>query len=339
MEYMNYIYLLFAAAFGLVVGSFLNVVIYRLPRPGFSIARPARSFCPSCRVSIGWYDNIPVLSWLVLGGRCRYCGGWISGRYMLVELLTGALFVASTLVFAVLGETPDWPLAFAAAAFGCLMVAVSFIDVDYRVIPDELSTPAVLLALVASAFIPGMHAAEAGHAEWFISDFLRLDGWLLDALGSSYGMGLILSLFGMVVGYAAIVVIRFVASAIAGREAMGMGDAKLMAAIGAFAGWRGALGAIILGAFLGAIIAPAVRMFARSRDPKIAFGPFLALGGLVFILLKSGIIEFATETYPAIASKHPDALAYVMLAVSILLIVYLAIFRMMKKGGTGNENT
>ncbi len=331
------LYLVFSVIFGCCVGSFLNVVICRLPRPGCSIARPARSFCPNCRVTIHWYDNIPVVSWLLLKAQCRYCGASISARYPFVEALCGGVFFLAALLLGV--RSGVWFQAAAVAAFGALLIAITFIDIDFRIIPDELSGPGVLFALVASALIPGLHRLEFHQAEWFLGNFKGafsfMSAWSEPLQNAA--LALLLSLAGLAVGYGVIRLIRFVAGVILRREAMGLGDAKIMALIGAFTGWRGALIAVVLGAFLGAIIAPLARIVFRSKDPKIAFGPFLAAGGFIVALARADVLYFVTDVYPEIVSKHPDRLSFLMLGVCVLLVVYLAVMRNMKKGGNTDE--
>jgi leader peptidase (prepilin peptidase)/N-methyltransferase len=151
--------LTFAALFGTAVGSFLNVCIYRLPREGLSVSRPRRSFCPSCGTPISWKDNLPILSWLVLGGRCRSCRVPISARYFLVEGLTGLLFVLAAGRF-LLGAAPSWGVFIVFVLFVSALVVASFVDVELRVIPDEITLWGIALAPVAAILFPEIHGAD-----------------------------------------------------------------------------------------------------------------------------------------------------------------------------------
>jgi leader peptidase (prepilin peptidase)/N-methyltransferase len=334
-----FIFAVFAFLIGCSVGSFLNVVIYRLPRAGYSIVKPTRSFCPACLVTIRWYDNIPLLSWFFLGGRCRFCGSVISPRYPIVELLTGLLFFASALQFVVRVPQPDYAVWAAISAFSALMMAISFIDIDFRIIPDVLSGPGLLAAIAVSALVPTLHALEMNHAERFLAGYGNLFRFILDLAEPfrASALAVMLSLAGLTVGYCLIFVIRFVSSVIARREAMGMGDAKIMALVGAFTGWRGAILAIFIGALLGALIAPALRIALRSRDPKIAFGPFLAAGGVAVALFRKELVGFVMITYPELVSKNPDLFMFGMFGICILLLAYLVIMRKVGKGGNSDE--
>lgn len=330
---MEYFYIISAALVGSVIGSFLNVAIYRMPRDMHSVNHPRRSFCPNCHVTIPWYLNIPVLSFIALRGRCRYCGSTISLRYPFVEALTAAMFVLAVTLCRD-GTNVDWLRAAVIAVFGAAMIVITFIDIDFRIIPDEISKPGMLIGVLLSMIVPGLHEAEFLNAEYVIEQFGLP---LTFAINSPRLMAPMLSIIGLLVGGGAILVIRAVASAIARREAMGLGDVKLMALVGAFVGWRGALIVIIAGALLGAVIAPAMRILARSKDPKIAFGPFLAVAAFVVILLKEKVIEFITVTYPDMLLRNPDRYTMVMLVVCVLMVIYLVIFRVLKNGGTTDE--
>ncbi len=238
---------------GLVVGSFLNVCIYRMPL-GKSIVTP-RSACPSCATPISALDNIPVLSYLILRGRCRKCGVHISMRYPLVEALNAALFVLIYLRTGMGWHLPVY-LAFASA-----MVVVTFIDLDHQIIPDEITVPGVIIAFLAGAFIlPDPF------------DRMALLGWKHSLIGAATGFGLFYF-------------VAWAGSLIFKQDAMGGGDIKLMALVGALTGWRGVLLTTFIGSLTGSIIGISV-MKARKHGPRMVlpFGPFLALGALVSIL-------------------------------------------------------
>jgi leader peptidase (prepilin peptidase)/N-methyltransferase len=151
--------LVFAGLFGLAVGSFLNVCIYRLPREGLRVSRPRRSFCPSCGVEIGWRDNVPILSWLILGGRCRSCRAPIAVRYILVEALAALLFVLVAGRF-LLGEAPSLATSLVLAILVSALIVASFVDLELRVIPDEITLGGLALAPLAAFLAPGIHAPD-----------------------------------------------------------------------------------------------------------------------------------------------------------------------------------
>jgi len=234
-----------AAVYGSIYGSFLNVVVYRLPR-GRSVVLP-RSRCPRCGAAIAWYDNVPVLSWLILRGRGRCCRKPISARYPLVEAAT-ALLAA--------GLVARWPQslpwAAAAAAAGGVLLAVGLIDSDTFLIPDELSFVLVAGGLLCSPLNP--YFAGAG---WRFGVWYSLRGALA---GLALGWGLAAG-----------------GEALFKKEALGGGDVKLLAGIGAWTGAVGAFDALVLGSLLGSVYALRLLAAGRARrsDP-IPFGPFLA---------------------------------------------------------------
>jgi len=235
-----------ACIVGAVVGSFVNVCIWRLPA-GESIVSPP-SHCPHCGNHIRAYDNIPILSYLLLGGRCRACRTRISARYPAVEALTAAGFA---LVAHQFGPTPE---AAAAALFLAALIVISFIDLDHQIIPDVISLPGIVVGLLL---------AVAGIGPT----------WRDSVLGILLGGG---TLWAVAAGY----------EALTGREGMGGGDIKLLAMVGAFIGWRGVIVTLMIGSFTGAAVGLAL-MIARGADSRlpIPFGPFLAFGaacGLFF---------------------------------------------------------
>ena len=244
---------LFAFVIGAVIGSFLNVCIHRLPA-GESVVYPP-SHCPGCGVRIRSRDNIPLLSYVLLRGRCRSCGAAISLRYPVVEALSGALLVLLLYRF---GLSPALGVY---AAFVAALIVVSFIDLDHQIIPDVISLPGIVVGLVASALGQGPP--------------------LLDSLlGALVGGGM---LYAVAVGY----------HAFTGREGMGGGDIKLLAMIGAFLGWRGVLLSLIIGSFTGAVVGISLILVRRtdSRVP-IPFGPFLALGAVCSLAFGDRLIAW-----------------------------------------------
>lgn len=235
----------FSFLLGACVGSFLNVVVHRLPR-NQSLVSPG-SHCPECGSAVRALDNIPLVSWLALFGVCRDCGAPISARYFLVELVTAFMTMA---VVARYG-----PGAHGAAmlTLAWALLAASFIDIEHHIIPDEITIGGVVIGLAVSFVTPvGFSGAVAG---------LALGGGVFFALAIAYPGG------------------------------MGGGDIKLMAAIGAFIGWKLALLTIIVGSLLGAVAGLAgILFFGRKRKDHIPFGPFLAAGAVVSILAGREIV-------------------------------------------------
>jgi leader peptidase (prepilin peptidase)/N-methyltransferase len=242
----------FVFALGLVLGSFLNVCIYRLPL-GDSVVHP-RSRCPSCETAIHWYQNVPVVSWIALRGRCARCETRISVRYPVVELISGLLLLALWLVF---GPGPAFPIA---SFFALSMLALFFTDYDHQLLPDAITLTGLAVGLAISWFNP----------------FLEGAGWRrvwLSVAGAAIGSGLLWG-FGALYGK------------LRGVEAMGMGDVKMMAMVGAFAGPFGVLltifGGSIVGALFGVVMIP---LKGRSLQDALPFGCFLApaaMGALLF---------------------------------------------------------
>lgn len=231
-----------AFVFGLAVGSFLNVVIYRLPRR-IDVARP-RSFCPHCGEPIPWYRNIPLLTWLVQRGRCAECAGSIPVRYPLVELATGVVLAAAVWRWGV-----SWS-AVVSAVFACAMLVLAVVDLEFRILPNAITVPGIAAGLLASLVDPRVRFVDA-------------------AIGAVVGGGL---LYG----------VAWLYLAARGREGMGMGDVKMIAMVGAFLGWQGALLTVFLGALLGSVAGVAVLAVRRGEwDTELPFGTFLALGAVL----------------------------------------------------------
>ncbi len=251
-----------AIAFGLVVGSFINVVVARLPH-GQSIVTP-RSRCPKCEKSIAWYDNIPVLSYLVLRGRCRGCKTSISVRYPAIELLVALLFLATEIKFGVGGLLliRDWP-------FVASLVAITFIDLEHRIIPDELSLGGLVLGLLTAWFVPGL--------------------------------GLVMALVGAALGFGFFYGLSWTYYRLKGKVGLGGGDIKLLAMFGAFLGPAGVFSTVLISSVMGSVIgityALATRKTAASESGSdeapsgglmnvaIPYGPFLVLGALYYYFL------------------------------------------------------
>lgn len=250
----------YAAVLGLIVGSYLNVVIYRLPR-GISTVFP-RSCCPGCGAPIRAVDNLPLLSFLLLGGRCRSCRARISWRYPLIEAATAALFVASFARFGLSFEAP------AAALFAALMLVLAVIDLDHMILPDAITWPAIALGVLLQPLLPW---ARLWDGPW---------GALAGAaFGALVGSGVLLAV------WAGWYLLRH-------EEGMGLGDAKMLAAIGAFLGWKGVAVALFVAALSGATVGLALMargdLGARSKLP---FGVFLGLGGLVALFAGEPLVQ------------------------------------------------
>lgn len=250
----------YAALLGLIVGSYLNVVIYRLPR-GISTVMP-RSRCPECGAAIRAVDNVPVVSYLLLGGRCRDCRARISWRYPLLEAATSALFLASFLRFGISFEAP------AAALLCALLLTLAMIDFDHMILPDRLTFPAIALGILLQPFLPW---ARLWDGPW---------GAMAGAvLGALVGSGILLAV------WAAWYLIRR-------EEGMGLGDAKMLAAIGAFLGWKGVLVSLFFAALAGSVVGLGLMAWSGSGGKtRLPFGTFLALGGLIALFAGETLVQ------------------------------------------------
>jgi leader peptidase (prepilin peptidase)/N-methyltransferase len=245
---------------GACLGSFANVLVFRLPKE-ISIVWPP-SACPSCKARIAWYDNIPVLGWVWLRGKCRRCRRPISPRYPAVELFMGAAAVALWQRWS--DASPAWAALSALAA--CVLVAVTLIDWDTFLIPDELS-----LGLLAV----GLAVAPLNPLYW---GFPAWQGWLL-------------ALRGAAAGFAMCYAVAWAGELIFGQEAMGGGDIKLLAAVGAWSGGVGAFDCLMLGSVIGSVYGLGLMLRGRAkRSDPIPFGPFLSAGAVfnLFIVLPLG---------------------------------------------------
>jgi leader peptidase (prepilin peptidase)/N-methyltransferase len=237
---------------GLAFGSFLNVCIVRLPHDG-SLLRPPSS-CPHCRARIAWRDNIPVVSWLLLRGRCRHCGAPISAQYPLIELLVGVLWAGAALAW---GPTLH---ALAGAVFGTILLGITVTDARHMLIPDEFTWGGLVLGL---AF----------------------------ALGGG-GPALVQALLGAAAGFALLYAIAVIGEWVFKEEAMGGGDIKMMAMVGAFVGWQGVLLTVFLGALLGTLIFVPLTLRKKRLVP---FGVFLALGAAAAFVAGGAIVTWYSE--------------------------------------------
>ena len=242
-----------AFVLGSCIGSFLNVCIYRIPE-GLSIAHPG-SRCPKCENPIAFYDNIPIVSYLVLRARCRYCKTHIAMRYPFIELLTGLFAVASVSAFGFGLQ------GLAVFTFVATLITIAFIDLDHRIIPDVISLPGIPIFFLIAFALPAI-------------------GWQARLIGIVAGGG---SLFAVAWGY----------QMITGREGMGGGDIKLLAMIGAMIGWQGVLFTLFAGSATGTLIG-LVAMIGSGKGMRLAipFGPFLATGAILYLFFGPGLIAW-----------------------------------------------
>jgi leader peptidase (prepilin peptidase)/N-methyltransferase len=344
-----------AVTLGAVVGSFLNVCIYRLPLD-LSVNEPRRSFCPSCKQQLTWYQNVPLLSWLFLRGKCAHCGARIAFRYFAVELLTALLFLWVWKLF-------PWPMAISYWIFVSLLIAATFIDFEHFIIPDEITIGGTVVGVVASFAVPelmntsshvravitsALSAALGYVVLWVVLEAgkkvfgkkkIRLDAptpftWTRKGDDADFVVGeeqglwsdyfaresdqLILHCDKAIVGdrYLGAADLRFnydrvnlgsepialdTLDQISGvvreleipREAMGRGDLKFLASIGAFLGWRAVLFSVFAGSLLGSFVGLFTLLIGkRVWSAKLPFGPYLALGALVWLFFGEALITW-----------------------------------------------
>nr|AXL05304.1 hypothetical protein A3J29_11805 [uncultured bacterium] len=230
----------FAALFGAVIGSFLNVVIYRLPIGQSIVSPPSR--CPKCGYQLKWYDNVPILGWIMLGGKCRECRAPVSIQYPLVELVTALLFVL------VVWVTPPGPLMVGRLLFVCILIVLFGIDLEHQILPNSITLPGIVAGVLLSAIAP--------------------PGLRDSLVGVVLGAGI---LYGIAWGY----------YLWRREEGLGMGDVKMLAMIGAFLGWKMVLVTMVLSSFSGALIGVALMAAERGTMKRaLPFGTFLALAAL-----------------------------------------------------------
>ena len=267
-------YSLLAFLYGLVIGSFLNVCIYRLPRD-LSVVKP-RSFCPSCEKPIAWYDNIPVLSFFLLGRKCRHCGAGISFRYPLVELLTGLLFL---LIVLALGPKA---VAIKLCVLSALLVGLTFTDLDALILPDELTLGGTAVGILFAWFVP-------------VDDFvarivLDIAGFHPDPRWVSVGE----SVLGAVLPAGFLGLGGWLFEKIRHKEGLGFGDVKMMAMVGAFLGLRAALLTLVVGSIAGSVIG-LIYIYATKKDAssyELPFGSFLGFAGILVALTGAPVIHW-----------------------------------------------
>jgi leader peptidase (prepilin peptidase)/N-methyltransferase len=346
---------IFAFVLGAVVGSFLNVCIYRLPRD-LSVNRPRRSFCPSCKKEIPWYQNLPLLSWIALRGRCANCGSKIAFRYFAVELITALLFLAVWRSF-------PWQIAIVYCVFVSLLIVATFVDFEHFIIPDEITLGGVVAGMIASVVVPSLMATDqrllaiaisAGSAALgYVILWLVLEGgkivfgkkrirlkqptafaWTRTGEDADFVVGderslwsdyfarekdlLLLHCDRAVIDGRALENVTLQCrydrvtvaeemlpldeiDRISGvvrelqipREAMGRGDVKFLAAIGAFLGWRAVIFTIFAGSLLGSVVGlTTLAIGKRVWSAKLPFGPYLAGGALIWMFFGNELVRW-----------------------------------------------
>lgn len=351
----HYLFATFAFCLGAVVGSFLNVCIYRLPLD-LSVNEPRRSFCPSCKKQLTWYQNVPLLSWLFLRGKCTNCGARIAFRYFAVELLTALLFLWVWRIF-------PWPMAVAYWVFVALLITATFIDFEHFIIPDEITLGGTAAGIVASIAVPELMDTDSRVRAFVVSALSAALGYVvlwvvleagkkafgkkriqLDApspfnwvrkgddadfvVGEEQGLWsdyfaresdqLILHCDNANIGERNLgaVDLRFhydrlklgeeeialdTLDTISGvvreleipREAMGRGDLKFLACIGAFLGWRAVLFSVFAGSLAGSVVGLLTLVIGkRVWSAKLPFGPYLAFGALIWLFFGEGLVRW-----------------------------------------------
>jgi leader peptidase (prepilin peptidase)/N-methyltransferase len=257
---MGILQYIFVGLFGLAIGSFLNVVIYRAPRENLKI-RSGRSRCPNCEHQLRWYHNIPLFSYLALRGKCAFCAERIPLRYPLVELLTAGFYLFFFWQF-------GWSLQFAIyALIVSSLLAIFFIDLEFQIIPDLITLPGIVVGLAVS-FLPG-------------------------------GLGILQALIGLVVGGGSLYLVAILGDFLFKKESMGGGDIKLAAMLGAFLGWQKVLFIFIASAVIGLVVSVALMVFsAKLRKHRVVpFGPFIAAAAVIAIVYGDRLIRFYIDTF------------------------------------------
>lgn len=254
-----------ALLLGLIVGSFLNVCISRLPKR-LSIVTP-RSHCPECGRFVRWYDNVPLLSYLWLLGRCRSCKKHIPLRYPLVEALTGVLSVLVVLKFGL-----GWAYVFYFLFLAAPLVVITFIDLEHRIIPDVITLPGIGAGLLSALVLSGLSGLPPIPA-------------------------LLKSLWGILAGGGSLLLIAWLYLKLRRQEGLGGGDIKLAAMLGAFFGWKGVVVTLFLASFLGSLAGIAILVARRGQGTTaVPFGPFLAAGAILQLFVGSELLHWYLRT-------------------------------------------
>ena len=248
---------------GLLIGSFLNVCIYRIPRH-LSVVSPARSYCPECKRELTWWENIPVISWLILNGKCRGCKNKISGRYPFIEILSCIAGGASFLHF---GATPTGVLIYALLA---ALIVITFIDLEFKIIPNVISYPGMIIGLCVG----------------IVSQFYPVFAWPITTGATD-------SLLGFLIGGGFFYAIAVMYYFWTGNVGLGGGDIKLMGMTGALLGWESVGPTIFAGAVSGAVVGILVMLIqGTGRKTEIPFGPWLSLGAVLYVFVNLPFFRF-----------------------------------------------
>ena len=268
---------LLAAIFGLLIGSFLNVCIYRWPRD-LSVVKP-RSLCPGCSATIAWFDNIPVLSYAMLGGRCRGCKTPISLRYPIVELLTAGFFGWCILRYGATLDAARW------CVFCAILITLAFADAETRILPDEFTVGGLIAGLIFAAVVPVRDVSAHELA------------YLLGVAAPERVLSVAESALGALIPSGSLWLGGYVFEKVRHKEGLGFGDVKMTAMIGAFLGLKGALLSLLIGSSLGSLIGLAYIAITRkdAATYELPLGTFLAAGGLLFALIGPGLITWYAQ--------------------------------------------
>lgn len=264
-------WLLFYSLFGLIIGSFLNVCIYRIPL-GKSIVFPGSS-CPNCGKPIRSYDNIPILSYLLLRGKCRFCGKPISIQYPFVELLTG-------IAFYICGKTWNFESpTYVNSLFLSIVIVLIFTDYQHRILPNVLTVPGTLAGILLSPF----QRPPSGQLSSYYSDWLSVKSAQMLFPGNPEAvLPWVGSIFGAIIGGGALLIVGLGYQKLRKRQGLGMGDVKMMAMVGAFLGYYLAFVTIFFGSFFGLLIGIYLILFRKMNlQTKLAFGVFLGIGAVL----------------------------------------------------------
>jgi leader peptidase (prepilin peptidase)/N-methyltransferase len=337
-------------AFGAIIGSFVNAAVYRLPR-NISMLTRERSFCPRCDASLAWYDNIPILSFLALRGRCRKCGDRIPVRYLHVEIIVAALFALAACQFFILNHglsayaatRMPWTL-FVVQLFLCAdLVCIAFADLETWYIPAQTTFPWILLGLILAPFVPELHASRTL--------------WLPETGGNNAASwnALIDAFQGLILGAGLLWVIGFLCVVLLGKEGMGEGDGHLVGVIGALLGWKAALATIFIGVFIGSFLGVGTILWDRFqqkhkgadwRPRQAAFElpddpgptgppplwPLLAMGAIV-VCFETILLATSPRTGPSDWGTFAPYSAFPGLMIGMMLILgYLVRKRMTATG-------
>ncbi len=254
-----------ATTFGLALGSFFNVCIYRLPRD-LSVVSP-RSFCPGCEAPISWWDNIPLISFALLRGQCRHCRTTIPQRYWMVETMTAAVLVSCWVRFGISASGLKW------AVFGCILVLLFWTDLESRILPDEITISGTILGLIFAVLVP----VDSYLLAIFVPDMPAAAQSVVSAITGSLILG------------GPIWIVSLIYQRIRGRQGLGLGDVKLLLLLGAFLGVRDGIFALMVGSVAGSIFGVAQVMMSRRSlsEYELPFGSFLCAGAALVAIIRA----------------------------------------------------